>query len=281
MTMVTMPMRVQLLHLSGPYRGATITHTEPLVTMGTAPDSTIRFRRGGSVSKRHAEIRFVEPECNFYIKAIGGPVFVNAREIEEVILETEDLIEVGLNGPKMRFRICYETGAVCKPVRQMLSDAVEVGGVSGLKAEAKAAGKRSWVHSHSASAARDAVLAGCTTVAHGSQLGDREFALMAKHGTYFEPNIGLVSQNYLENRERYLGTGNYTDDGFRKTEEGIPLKLEMFRRAMVLRCARTMRSTMKAPMSEAALPSCSRSCRTAARMSSRLLSASYHSVTRA
>jgi imidazolonepropionase-like amidohydrolase len=88
------------------------------------------------------------------------------------------------------------------------------------------------VHAHSASAARAAVLAGCTTVAHGSQLTDREFTLMAQHGTYFEPNIGLVSQNYLENRQRYLGTGNYTEDGFKKTEDGIPLKLEMFKRAM-------------------------------------------------
>ena len=98
--------------------------------------------------------------------------------------------------------------------------------------EAKLAGKRSWVHSHSASAARAAVLAGCTAVAHGSQLGDREFELMARHGTYFEPNIGLVSQNYLENKERYVGTGNYSEDGFKKTEEGIPLKLAMFKRAL-------------------------------------------------
>ena len=74
--------------------------------------------------------------------------------------------------------------------------------------------------------------AGCTTVAHGSQLTDREFALMAQKGTYFEPNIGLVSQNYLENKQRYLGTGNYTEDGFKATEDGIPLKLDMFKRAL-------------------------------------------------
>ncbi|HEX6051948.1 MAG TPA: amidohydrolase family protein, partial [Gemmatimonadaceae bacterium] len=98
--------------------------------------------------------------------------------------------------------------------------------------EATLAGKRSWVHAHSPSAARAAVLAGCTAVTHGSQLGDREFELMAKHGTYFEPNIGLVSQNYLENKNRFLGPGNYTEDGFRKTEEGIPLKLAMFKRAL-------------------------------------------------
>ena len=98
--------------------------------------------------------------------------------------------------------------------------------------EARLAGKRTWVHAHAASAARAAVAAGCTAIAHGSQLTDREFALMAQKGTYFEPNIGLVSQNYIENKQRYLGTGNYTEDGFKKTEEGIPLKLDMFKRAL-------------------------------------------------
>ncbi|HUQ79881.1 MAG TPA: amidohydrolase family protein [Gemmatimonadaceae bacterium] len=98
--------------------------------------------------------------------------------------------------------------------------------------EARLAGKRTWVHAHSASAARAAVAGGCTTVAHGSQLTDREFALMAQKGTYFEPNIGLVSQNYLENKARYLGTGNYTEEGFKATEDGIPLKLDMFKRAL-------------------------------------------------
>jgi imidazolonepropionase-like amidohydrolase len=98
--------------------------------------------------------------------------------------------------------------------------------------EARRAGKRTWVHAHSISAARAATLAGCTTIAHGSQLTDREFTLMAQHGTYFEPNIGLVSQNYLENKPRYVGTRNYTEEGFKKTEEGIPLKLAMFKRAI-------------------------------------------------
>jgi imidazolonepropionase-like amidohydrolase len=98
--------------------------------------------------------------------------------------------------------------------------------------EARLAGKRTWVHAHSASAARAAVAAGCTTIAHGSQLTDREFTLMAQKGTYFEPNIGLVSQNYLENKPRYLGTGNYTEEGFKATEDGIPLKLDMFKRAL-------------------------------------------------
>jgi imidazolonepropionase-like amidohydrolase len=98
--------------------------------------------------------------------------------------------------------------------------------------EAKAVGLRSWVHAHSPSSVRAAALAGCTAVAHGSQVTDAELKLMAERRVYFEPNIGLVSQNYLQNRDRYYGIGNFDDQGFKFTEEGIPLKLAMFKRAI-------------------------------------------------
>ena len=55
---------------------------------------------------------------------------------------------------------------------------------------------------------------------------------MAERGTFFEPNIGLVSQNYIENKPRYLGIGNYDEQGFRYMEQGIPLKLSMFKQAL-------------------------------------------------
>jgi imidazolonepropionase-like amidohydrolase len=97
---------------------------------------------------------------------------------------------------------------------------------------AREAGKRSWVHAHAASAVRAATLAGCTAVTHGSQVTNSELALMAERGTFFEPNIGLVSQNYIENKDRYLGIGNYDEQGFRFMEDGIVLKLDMFKRAI-------------------------------------------------
>ena len=101
--------------------------------------------------------------------------------------------------------------------------------------EAKAAGLRSWVHAHSPSSIRAATLAGCTAVTHGSQATDVELTLMQQHGTYFEPNIGLVSQNYLENKARFLGIGNFNEEGFAFTEKGIPMKREMFKRALTVR----------------------------------------------
>ncbi len=100
--------------------------------------------------------------------------------------------------------------------------------------EAKAAGLRSWVHAHSPSSIRAATLAGCTTVTHGSQATDAELKLMQEHGTFFEPNIGLVSQNYLENKSRYFGIGNFNEEGFAFTEKGIPMKREMFKRALTV-----------------------------------------------
>ena len=98
--------------------------------------------------------------------------------------------------------------------------------------EAKALGLRTWVHAHSPSSIRAAVNGGCTVVTHGSYATTAELQLMASRGVYFEPNIGLVSQNYLENRSRYYGVGNFNDEGFAFTEKGIPMKLEMFKNAM-------------------------------------------------
>jgi imidazolonepropionase-like amidohydrolase len=98
--------------------------------------------------------------------------------------------------------------------------------------EAKALGKRVWVHAHAASAVRAATVAGCTTVTHGSQITDAEANLMAAHGTFFEPQTGLLLQNYLENKARFLGIGNYNEAGFKFMEDGIPLNDAMFKMAI-------------------------------------------------
>jgi len=100
--------------------------------------------------------------------------------------------------------------------------------------EAKTVGLRTWVHAHSPSSIRAAVNGGCTVVTHGSQATSEELQLMARRGVLFEPNIGLVSQNYLENRSKYYGIGNFDDAGFAFTEKGIPMKLAMFKNAMTV-----------------------------------------------
>ena len=98
--------------------------------------------------------------------------------------------------------------------------------------EATALGLRTLVHAHSAESIRAAVLAGCSQIEHGTFATDDVLRLMAERGTYFDPNVGVVLQNYLENKAKFLGTGNYTEEGFAFMEKAIPTVIEMFKRAL-------------------------------------------------
>jgi imidazolonepropionase-like amidohydrolase len=96
--------------------------------------------------------------------------------------------------------------------------------------EAKAAGLRSVVHAHSSDGATAAVMAGCTAIEHGTFLDDATLELMAQRGVFFDPNF-LVLHNYLDNKPKFLGIGNYTEGGFAAMEKGLPLVAEVLRRA--------------------------------------------------
>jgi imidazolonepropionase-like amidohydrolase len=98
--------------------------------------------------------------------------------------------------------------------------------------EANAIGMRSMVHAHSAESIRASVLGGCKQIEHGVFANEEVMKLMADRGVYFDPNIGLVLQNYIEHKAQYLGIGNYTDEGFAAMEKAIPLNYEMFKKAL-------------------------------------------------
>jgi imidazolonepropionase-like amidohydrolase len=98
--------------------------------------------------------------------------------------------------------------------------------------EAKALGLRTLVHAHSAESAKAATLAGCTSIEHGAYVTDEVFDLMAKRGTYYDPNIGLVLQNYLENKPKFLGSGNYNEEGFAFMEKGLTITRDTFKKAL-------------------------------------------------
>ena len=98
--------------------------------------------------------------------------------------------------------------------------------------EAKAHGLRTLVHVYDAETIRDVSEAGCTTVEHGTLVSDEVLRLLAARGTYFDPTIGLVTENYLANKSRYLGIGNYNEEGFASMEKNLPVGLAMFKRAL-------------------------------------------------
>jgi imidazolonepropionase-like amidohydrolase len=98
--------------------------------------------------------------------------------------------------------------------------------------EARAQGLRTLVHAHAADAVLAAAKAGCSQVEHGAYASDEALAYMAQHNVYFDPNIGLVLQNYIENKPKFMGIGNYTEEGFAFMEKAVPTNFAMFKRAL-------------------------------------------------
>lgn len=151
-----------------------------------------------------------------YINEHSGPPDEIRRRVRELVAQGADVIKL------------FASKSIREEGAQTMTDEQ----IRAACEEAKALGKRTWVHAHSGPAVRAAVLAGGTAIAHGSAVTDAELALMAERGVFFEPEIALVSFNYLENKHRFLGTGNYTELAFKITEASILMKLEMFKRAL-------------------------------------------------
>jgi imidazolonepropionase-like amidohydrolase len=97
--------------------------------------------------------------------------------------------------------------------------------------EAKKAGLRTVVHAYGPSV-RMASIAGCTEIEHGLYASDDDLRFLAERGTYFDPQAGLVIQNYLDNKAHYLGIGNYTEAAFDIMQKVLPEDQELFRHAI-------------------------------------------------
>jgi imidazolonepropionase-like amidohydrolase len=98
--------------------------------------------------------------------------------------------------------------------------------------EANAQGMRTMVHAHSPESIKASVNAGCQQIEHGVFANDEVLKLMADKGVYFDPNVGVVLQNYLSNKAKYLGIGNYNEEGFAYMEKGLKINAEMMKKAV-------------------------------------------------
>ena len=80
---------------------------------------------------------------------------------------------------------------------------------------------------------RAATLAGCTEIEHGLGASDDDLKLMAERGTYFDPQGGLLLENYLLNKSKYAGSPFYppTEEGFAVFETVLPMNHHLLQRA--------------------------------------------------
>ncbi len=97
--------------------------------------------------------------------------------------------------------------------------------------EAKRQNRRSALHAQSPEGAVMAVKAGCTQVEHGARLSEEAIDMMARAGTYFDPNNGILFHNYFEHKQRFLGIGNWNEEGYAHMERARPEGWRWFRRA--------------------------------------------------
>ncbi len=109
--------------------------------------------------------------------------------------------------------------------------------------EASSRGLRTAVHAHGPESAQRAVRAGCTVIEHGALLDEETLDLMVAHGTFYDPNIHLIFRNYFENREKYIGIGGYTEEGFAQMERAVPRALETLKMALARPGLRTVFGT--------------------------------------
>ena len=97
--------------------------------------------------------------------------------------------------------------------------------------EAKKQGLRTLVHAYK-DAVRFATLAGCTQVEHGPLAPDDDLKLMAEKGTWLDPQAGLVMENYLLNKAKFVGTLGFPEEAFPLIKEMIPIYHEFMKRAV-------------------------------------------------
>jgi imidazolonepropionase-like amidohydrolase len=119
-----------------------------------------------------------------------------------------------------------------RSIRQGGSATMSLDQLKAICGEANSLGLRTLVHAHSAESMRRATEAGCTQIEHGVFADESVLKEMAERGTYFDPQCDLIFRNYLDNRARYEGIGNYNEAGFAAMERAIPLARAAVKRAV-------------------------------------------------
>ncbi len=104
--------------------------------------------------------------------------------------------------------------------------------VAAVCGEAKSLGLHVMVHAHADAAIKSAANGGCHEVTHGLFASQETLDLMAARGTWFQPQCGLIFTNYLDNRAKYDGIGNYNADGFAVMEKMLPVAPEVIRKGL-------------------------------------------------
>jgi pSer/pThr/pTyr-binding forkhead associated (FHA) protein len=95
--------KIELIHIDGPFKGEINEFFSSVVTLGRHPDCDVVFPEEiRSISRRHAEIR--RDGNRFLLKdTSSNGTFVNGKQNSEVFLKSGDVLILGIGGPKISF----------------------------------------------------------------------------------------------------------------------------------------------------------------------------------
>jgi imidazolonepropionase-like amidohydrolase len=162
---------------------------------------------------------------------IPGPrILTSVRQITDATLTPDRAREVVRAAKKDGADVIkiFASASIRDGGKQTMGDAE----LQALCGEANALGMRTMVHAHGSDSIQASIKAGCKQIEHGTFADDATMKMMADKGVYFDPNIGLVLQNYIRNKDKYMGIGNYNEEGFAYMEKALPVAVAMFKRAI-------------------------------------------------
>jgi len=116
-------------------------------------------------------------------------------------------------------------------IRDGAGETLTLAQLQAICGEANKLGMRTLVHAYRGSV-RNAALAGCTEVEHGTYATADDLKLMAEKGTYFDPQVGLVIQNYLSHIPQFNGAGNLNAQGFEYMRQALSVNDKLFQDAI-------------------------------------------------
>ena len=182
------------------------------------------------------------------VQSLGGPEDVPLRDAiargalpGPRVLTSIEPITAGSGGPdEIRARVDALAEAGADVIKIFASASIRVGGAPTLSQEQldAACGRasdhslRAVVHAHGPESARRSALAGCRQIEHGALLDRETLEFLAERGLFYDPHTHLIFENYFANQDRYLGIGNYTEEGFQQMRAAVPTALGAFREAL-------------------------------------------------
>lgn len=209
---------------------------------GDMPEQSLLAEAGNAYTTLLAGITTVQSPGSSQDRHIRDAISTGAIPGPRVLTSLEPIEDSTLTPSQLRdtVRLRKKQGAdfikifASRSIRQGGSATLTSEQLEAICGEAKALGLRTLVHAHSAESMKRATEAGCTQIEHGIFATDEVLREMAARGTYFDPQCGLIFNNYLDNRAKYEGIGNYNEEGFAAMRRAIPLAEATIKRALTI-----------------------------------------------